>query len=93
MTSKKLFDLQKETALFLLDKIEKLEITPERAAKIARHVSSLLKPNLTDEEVISLIPQLDKDLPELSVITQHHLTKQGLDNVREILDSFTKNQQ
>lgn len=90
MISNKLFNLQKDIAVFLLNKLENMEITPERAAKTARYVSNLLKSNLTDEQVILLTPKLKENFPELSEIIQLQYQKEEDKNKSQAIASAEK---
>ena len=72
MKSELLFELEKEIAGLLLEKLEKMEITPERASRISKFVLSFLPENLTDEQVKNLIPKLDDQFFELSGIVLNH---------------------
>jgi len=87
-----LLQLEKEIALLLLDKLEDLEITPERAAQIARFILHSLPDGINDEQISAIIPKLDDTFTELSGIVHQHLVcyeqknkEITLDNVRELM--------
>lgn len=72
MTSQKLFKLEQEIANLVLDKLEHLEITPERASQIAKFVITSLPENLTDDQIEKVIPNLDEKFWELAEIVHKH---------------------
>lgn len=65
--------LEQEIATLLLDKLEHLEITPERAAAIARFTLSHLPENLEEEKLAQIIPSLDDEYYELASIVHKHM--------------------
>lgn len=68
-----LFQVEQEVARLLLERLEKYDITPERASQIAQFILSHLPENMTDEQVIKIIPSLDDQFTELAVIVHKHL--------------------
>lgn len=87
-----LLQLEKEIALLLLDKLEDLEITPERAAQIARFILHSLPKGISDGQILTILPKLDDEFTELSGIVHKHLldyeqknTQVTLENVRELM--------
>jgi len=84
----KLSKLQKEFSLFLLEKIEKSEIAPKRAAEIARTLLNILKPNMSEKDLYFSITNLDKDFPELLSITKQYATELRIDKIRQTLISY-----
>ncbi len=73
MPSEILIALEKEIGLLILDKLEHLEITPERAANIAQFVLLALPNNLTDIQVRAVIPSLDETFYELAAVVYKHM--------------------
>ena len=69
-----LFQLEQEIANLLLDKLEDFELSFERASKIAKFVLSHLPENLTDEQVMGILPSLDDQFFELAGIVHKHLS-------------------
>jgi hypothetical protein len=67
--------LEKEIATLLLDKLEQVQITPERAAEIARFALTALPGTLTEDQAIKLIPSLDDRFVELASIVHKYLSK------------------
>lgn len=66
--------LEKEIATLLLDKLEHMQITPERAAQIARFAIKSLPDTLTDKQATKLIPSLDDTFFELAAVVHKHLS-------------------
>lgn len=73
MSSSELFKLQREIALLIVEKLKHLEITPKRAAEIARFVLKALPESLTDEQIKQVIPTLDDQFFELAEVVHKHL--------------------
>lgn len=70
-----LFQIEQDIAKLLLDKLEGFELNFDRASKIAKFVLSRLPENLTDEQVMQLIPSLDDEFIELAGIVHKHLSE------------------
>lgn len=68
-----LFELEKEIAKLLLTKLEHFEISFERASQIAKFILAHLPDNLTDEQVVRIIPSLDDEFTELAGIVHKHM--------------------
>ncbi len=68
-----LLQIEQEIAKLLLVKLEKFNITFERASQIAKFILSHLPENLTDEQVLKIIPSLDDQFYELSEIVHKHM--------------------
>lgn len=73
MASQELFKLEKDIALLLLNRLEHLQMTEERAGEIARFTLQALPENLTDEQVRKILPSLDDKFFELAEIVHKHL--------------------
>ena len=73
MTVILLTQIENEIARLLEEKLDKLEITPERATEISRFVLKTLPPNLTDAQVQAIIPSLDDHFTELASIVHKHM--------------------
>ena len=54
----RLKDLQRQIAYTLLEKIEKDEITTERAIQIARKIEMLLPESLQDDQLNEVLPDI-----------------------------------
>ena len=72
-TNNLLFQLEQEVARLLLVKLEKFDITFERASQIAKFILTHLPENMTDEQVMKIIPSLDDQFFELSEIVHKHM--------------------
>lgn len=68
-----LFQVEQEIARLLLVKLEKFNITFERASQIAKFILAHLPENLTDEQVVKIIPSLDDQFYELSELVHKHM--------------------
>src|SRR3989338_2186792 len=68
-----LFQVEQEIAKLLLVKLEKFDITFERASQIAKFILAHLPENMTDEQVMKIIPSLDDQFYELSEIVHKHM--------------------
>ena len=69
-TNKLLFQLEQEVAQLLLTYLEKFNITFERASQIAAFILAHLPENMTDEQVMKILPSLDDEFIELAGIVQ-----------------------
>lgn len=69
-----LFQLEQDLANLILTKLEYLDITFERASQIAKFILIQLPENLTDEEVMQIIPTLDDEFTELAEIVSKYMT-------------------
>lgn len=69
-----LFQLEQDLANLILTKLEHLDITFERASQIAKFILIQLPENLTDEEVLKIIPTLDDEFTELAEIVYKYMT-------------------
>ena len=72
-TNTLLFQVEQEIAKLLLVKLEKFDITFERASQIAKFILAHLPENMTDEQVMKIIPSLDDQFYELSEIVHKHM--------------------
>lgn len=70
-----LFKLEQDIAKLLLTKLEHFEITFERASQIAKFILSHLPEDLTDEQVIQILPTLDDEFIELASIVHKHMVE------------------
>lgn len=87
-----LFQVEKEIATLLLDKLEGFQITFERASQIAKFTLAHLPENLTDEQVMQIVPSLDDQYYELAGIVHKHMSEyeekyktQITDQVRDLI--------
>lgn len=69
-----LFKIEQDIANLLLTKLEKMEKTFDRASQIAKFTLAHLPPNLTDEQVIQIIPSLDDEYVELASVVHQHMS-------------------
>lgn len=68
------FKAEQEIADILIDKLEHENITPERAAQIARFiVKSIPSHVISDEQMLAIIPKLDDEFTELASVVMKHL--------------------
>jgi len=88
-TNSLLFQVEQEVAKLLLVKLEKFNITLERASQIAKFILSHLPEDLTDEQVLKIIPSLDDQFYELSEIVHKHM----LDYEEKYKNETVKNMQ
>ena len=68
-------NLEKDIASLLLDKMEYSDMTFERASQIAKFVLAHLPPNLTDEQLETILPMLDKEFVEIAGIVHKYLSE------------------
>jgi len=68
-----LFRVEKEIVELLLEKLEHLEVSLDRAGKIAKFVLHVLPEGLSDEQIQQIIPKLDDEFFELSEIVNEHI--------------------
>lgn len=73
MPSSLLFQVEQDIANLLLDKLEKFEIDFERASQIAKFTLAHLPANLSDEQVMQIIPSLDDKYLELATIVHKYM--------------------
>lgn len=92
MISPKLYQLEKEIATIVLEKLEREEITVVRAAQISKYVLHALPDTLTDEQIEKIIPTLDDKFTELAGIVLNHLkdkenlsTNQTVDEAQKLI--------
>lgn len=85
-----LFKVEQEIAKLLLTKLEHFEISFERASQIAKFILASLPNNLTDGQVMQIIPSLDDEFTELAGIVYKHLLdyeeKHKEDVIRNVQD-------
>ncbi len=84
MASEKLNQLELDIAKFLLEKLEHLEMTPERVSEIAQYVLKSLPNDLTDDKIDKIIPSLDDKFLELAEIVHQHLKERDEMNSNDI---------
>lgn len=68
-----LFKLEQDIATLLVDKLEHFDLTFERASQIAKFVLAHLPENITDQQVLELLPSLDDEFFELAVVVNKRL--------------------
>jgi hypothetical protein len=72
-TKNLLFQVEQDIAKMLLNKLEHFEITFEKASQIAKFILATLPNNLSDEQVMQIIPSLDDEFTELAGVVYKHL--------------------
>jgi hypothetical protein len=70
-----LFRLEQDIATLILDKLENFEITFERASQIAKFILAHLPDNITDAQIMSVLPSLDDNFTELAGIVHRHMVE------------------
>lgn len=94
MRKKIIYQLEKDIASFLLDKLEHFNLTFERAARIAKFVLYHLPENLNDEQVLQILPSLDNEFTELAGIVYKNMLdyeEKHKDKVIEKVEDLIKN--
>lgn len=97
MSTKLWFQVEQEIAKLLLNKLEHEQITPEKAIAIAQFVVKSIPRQMTDKEMLAIIPHLDDQFIELSVIVHKHMpeidetkNRQRLDTARSELHKYLR---
>lgn len=67
------FQVEQEIANLLLNRLEHMQITPERAAQIARFVVKTIPQQMTDKQMMGIVSHLDDEFVELASVVQKHL--------------------
>lgn len=67
--------VERDIADLLIDKLEDQEITLERASLIAQFALAHLPENLTDEQVIQILPSLDDEFIELAAVVHKYMSE------------------
>jgi len=67
------FQVEQEIANFLLDRLEEQKITIEHAVQIAKFVVKTIPQQMTDQQMLEIIPKLDDEFTELASIVYKHL--------------------
>lgn len=81
------FEVEKEIANILIEKLEHENITPERAAQIARFVvKSIPSHVISDEQMLAIIPKLDDEFTELASVVMKHFDNYEKANKKIIID-------
>lgn len=70
-----LFKVQEDIANLLIAKLEDQQISFERASLIAQFVLAHLSENLTDEQVLQILPSLDDEFIELASIVHKYMSE------------------
>ena len=73
MNDNLLKNIETQIAEFLVGRLERANITLERASEIARFVLESLPEDLSDEEVEQIIPKLDDEFVELSGLIHNYM--------------------
>ncbi|MDO9028200.1 MAG: hypothetical protein Q7U68_04995, partial [Candidatus Roizmanbacteria bacterium] len=86
------FQLEQGVAKLLLTRLEHFDITLERASQIAKFSLAHLPENLTDEQVMKIIPSLDDEFIELAEIVYKHMSNyeekyknEAIKNVQDLI--------
>ena len=67
------FQVEQEIVNLLLDKLEAEQIIPEHARTIAKFVVKTIPHEMTDQQMLQIIPRLDDEFFELATIVYKHL--------------------
>lgn len=73
MTSNLIFNIEREVALLLVDKLKHFDISLERASLIAKFILMHLPENTPDANVLKILPTFDDEFTELASIVHKHL--------------------
>lgn len=88
------FKVEQQIANLLVGRLENKQITIDRAQEIAQFVVKSIPNQMTDQQMIEIIPKLDDEFTELSSIVLKNMTE--IDNInqpKEINDIRLKIQQ
>jgi len=67
------FQVEQEIANLLLDRLEAESITLEQATEIARFIIQMIPHEMSDQEMLKIIPKLDDKFTELAGVVYKHL--------------------
>lgn len=70
-----LFQIEKDIARLLVYKLKDQQITLDRASLIAKFVLVHLPENLSDEQVIQILPTLDDEFVELASVVNKYMSE------------------
>ena len=70
-----LFQVEKEIAKLLIDKLQHYQLSLERASQIAKFTLVHLPENLTDEQVMQIVSSLDDQYYELAGVVYKHMSE------------------
>lgn len=89
------FQVEQEIANLLVERLENSQMNPERAVEIAKFVVRSIPKEMSDKQMLEIIPNLDDQFTELASIVHKHLleddqTKKtvGLENARKLLEQY-----
>lgn len=71
-----LFDLERDIARLLLDRLKHLNISVERSAQIARFILLSLPNGITEQDVRKKLPMLDDKFNEIAGIISKYLEQE-----------------
>lgn len=71
----KVVELERKIAQLIIDKLEKNQITLERAQEIARYTLKIIREDMNDGELTGVITKLDGVYVELTPIVTEELKK------------------
>lgn len=80
------FQVEQEIANLLLDRLESQQITPEHAAQIAKFVVRTIPQQLTDQQMLEIIPKLDDEFTELASVVYKHLKDYDQKNQQQVVN-------
>ena len=75
---------EKELTLFLQNKLEHEDVTKEKAAAIAAFVLVNLPKSLNDEQLIHILPSLDKEFIELTSLVNAYISAYTYENDKQL---------
>ncbi len=87
-----LLQLEKDLALLLLKKLYERQIDFKKAQEIAKYILKAIPENITEVELLKIIPKLDDNFPELAPIVIKYLrepdrlqTEKEIQKIRKML--------
>ena len=90
--------IEQDIAELIISRLEKLQITPDRAVAMAKFIVESIPENISDQQMLKIIPLLDDEFSELSSIVYKYLNeylefdrKEKLDLVRLQLNHYIQN--
>jgi len=81
--------VERDIADLIIDKLEHEEITLERASLIAQFVLAHLPENLTDEQVIHILPSLDDEFIELASVVHKYMSAYEMEHSTILASQMT----
>jgi hypothetical protein len=89
MTSQLADKLEKDIADYLLTNLESENISIERASAISKFILKTLPENISDSQIKELVPKLDSEFIELSMIVHQSLLSYEESQKQTLIDEAT----